>query len=494
MTDSSPANKTFSSPDGTPGQRLAKGVAVTITGVVLLKGLRFLLLPLYTRFLSPEDYGILGVLMPLILFLSMVAGMGQDASINFFLFQEREEADRFRKTLSTVFCNYTVTSILLAFLVVVFSDLLFDFLSPEKAGIYASYRFIIVGLLLCHPAQQIVLVLLQAQEARIKIALINMGMFLLTFGLMLYQLIWKESGAYGQMLATFQANAFLAILFLAVFFTIIGKRFSYSIAAAKRTLAYGIPLVPHAVSLWALNLSDRFLLAKFRGLEETGYYTFAYTCGMAMQFVVTSMQQVWGPVFFDVSKNDPRAKEILGALATKWSLFLFIVAGAGILFAPELVRIIASKRYWVAIPFIIPVILGYLFNGLYTFPGLILQQIKKNAILSLCSITAASANVLSNLYFIPRYGPIAAAWNTAATFALMALLYYIVGLKLHPINIRWKQWVGGLFLTLGAVFLATLPLTATGEILKSLYALVLFYVFIRITGGFRRIFAMVVGS
>jgi len=336
------------------------------------------------------------------------------------------------------------------------------------------------------------MILLQAREARVRIALINLGIFLLTFSLMLYQLVLLKSGAFGQILATLESNALLVIPFLLVIFFVLGKRFSFSFPAAKRTLAYGLPLLPHAVALWALNLSDRFLLAKFCGLKETGYYTFAYTCGMAMQFIVAGMQQVWGPVFFDVRRNDPKAKEILGILATKWSLFLCVVAGVGIVFTPEIVRIIASKSYWAATPYVIPVIIGYLFNGLYTFPGLILQQMKKNALLSLCTIVAASANIISNIIFIPRYGAIAAAWNTAATFGLMALLYYIVGMKLNPINIRWKTWSGGLVLVGGAFLLSRLPLSLPMEAIKALYAVMMVGLLLRNVGGVKRLFSRVV--
>jgi len=321
----------------------------------------------------------------------------------------------------------------------------------------------------------------------VRIALINIGAFILTFCLMLYQLILRGSGAYGQILASFHAELMLFFLFLGALLVVLRGRLAYSVAAARRTLAYGGPLLPHAVSLWALNLSDRFLLSRFSGLEQVGYYTFAYTCGMAMQFIVASMQQVWGPVFFDVRRNDPNAKEILGSLATKWSLLLCGIAALGILFTPEIVRVIASKRYWVATPYIVPVLLGYLFNGLYTFPGLILQQMKKNLLLSLCTITAAAANIVSNLVFIPRFGPLAAAWNTAATFGLMALLYYFFGMKLNPIAIRRRPFAAGLAVVFAAVLLSRLSLTLPVEGGKALFAVLLLLGGYRYLGGFRGI-------
>jgi len=478
-----PSAGTFASPSGTPGERILKGAGITLVGVVLLKGMRFFLVPLYTRYLTPEDYGLLGVIVPLMGLLNMIARMGQGGALTFFMFEERDRPDCFRVTLSTIFLDVMFFSILVAVLFLFLGNRLFLFLLPETSSLFGTFRWLIVAFLLVVPSQQIVMAILNAREARIRIVVINTIMFLVTFGLALYHLVLQNTGAKGQILASVQANLVFFIPFLVVLFAVLGWQFRYSTQAARRTLIYGIPLLPHALSLWVLNLSDRLIVSKYCGLGEVGFYTFAYTCGMAMQFIVTSMQQVWGPVFFDTKKNIADSADILGVLATRWSVLLGGIAALGIVFTPEIIRIIASERYWIAIPYVVPVIVGYFFLGLYTFPGLMLQQARKTGILSLCTSAAAIANIVANFVLVPRYGAIAAAWNTAATFGLMAVLYYVVGMRFNPINIRWRGISVSVALVTGAVFVAACPVSGPLLALKGIGALILVGGFLLYVGG-----------
>jgi len=467
----------FSSPKGSVSQRLLKGTFITFIGFILLKALRFILVPLYTRYLSPEDYGILGVFLPLIELLVMIGTLGLNSSITFFLFEYRNEENKYKNLLSTVFLINLFFSTIIGIIFYFSSPLFYKFFFKNNIENSNSYILLVIFIILLYIPQQIVLSLLQAREKRLEIAIISILNFLILFALLFYQLVIKKSGAFGQILSVFYQNILLFFPFFLYLLFIIGKKFYFSFNLLKEALSYSIPLLPHSLSLWVLNLSDRLILSKYSGLAETGYYTFAYTCGLVMYAFVTGMQAVWGPVFFDVRKNNKDSANILGAQASHWSLLLGIIAGIGIFFTPEFVKIIASKKYWVATPYIIPVILGYFFLGIYTFPGLILQQMRKNAIVSLCTIFAATLNIISNLIFVPKYGAIAASWATAGAFCLLAILYYIFGMRLNPINIIWKEFILAILIPL-----VSMPLSLLSFKLKII--IFLFLAIISIKFGF----------
>ncbi len=439
-------SEVFSSPSGSVSQRLIKGTFITFFGFMFLKAIRFILVPLYTRYLTPEDYGILGIFLPVIELLTMISTLGLGASVIFFLFEYRGDEEKYKKTLSTIFITNLIFSLIIVFAFYLFSPYFYKlfFKVPIEKG--NNFILLVILIVVLYIPQQVILNLLQAREKRLQIAIIHIGSFMLLFLLLLYQLIIKKSGAYGQIFATFQQNILLFFPYLAYLIYIIGKKFVFSFKIFKETISYSLPLLPHSLSLWILNLSDRLILSKYSGLTETGYYTFAYTCGMAMYAFVTGMQAVWGPVFFDVKKNRKDASLILGAQASHWTLFLGLIAGTGIFFTPEIIKIIAGKKYWIAISYIAPVILGYFFLGIYTFPGLILQQMRKNGLVSICTIIAGSLNVISNLIFVPKYGAIACAWVTAGSFFFLAFLYYYFGMKLNPINFIWKEWILGILI------------------------------------------------
>lgn len=449
---------TFSSPSGTVSHRLIKGTFITFLGFVFLKGMRFILVPLYTRYLSPADYGILGIFLPLVEILSMLATLGLNSSIIFFMFEYREKEEEYKKFISTILISNIVFALIISVLFFAISPAFLKIFLKENIHSYKSYIILIIGIILFVIPQQIMLSILQAREKRLEIAILNIAGFLLLFIFLIYQLVVKKSGAYGQILASFYQSIVLFVPYFTYLFYTIGRNFRYSLHYLTEAIKYSLPLLPHSISLWILNLSDRLILSKYAGLEETGYYTFAYTCGLAMYAFVTGMQAVWSPVFFDVKKNQKDANLILGAQASHWTLFLGIIAGTGILFTPEIVKIIASQKYWIATPYIIPVILGYFFNGIYTFPGLILQQMKRTGLVSILTIIAASSNIFFNLIFVPRYGAIAASWSTAGCFFLLSFLYYFFGMKLNPINIIWKEWMLGILIPILALPLSLLTI------------------------------------
>jgi len=127
--------------------------------------------------------------------------------------------------------------------------------------------------------------------------------------------------------------------------------------------------VPHGIASWILQASDRIILQRFVPLAEVGLYNFGYTIGMGMQFLVMGINQAWSPHYFRLMKAESGADaKIVRAV----SVYISLIGGiclAGVLFAGEIVHLLMPPRFYGAVPYIAPVLAGYLFSAYTISPA-----------------------------------------------------------------------------------------------------------------------------
>lgn len=233
-------------------------------------------------------------------------------------------------------------------------------------------------------------------------------------------MVFAKDKAYAR-IVTQAASTGILCIFLAVKTFNKGKKF-YSKEYWKFSFLFAVPLIPHYLSTMILNQSDRIMIAYFCGKSEAGIYSVAYSAGMAMTIFATSISQAYGPWLFQKLKNN-RYEGIAKAtnqimMAGMIGIILLI------LLAPECITILASKEYFDAIWIIPPIAASVFFQLLYQLISNVEFYFLKNKFILIASLIAASSNILLNIVFIPRFGYIAAGYTTLASFMLYAYLHF----------------------------------------------------------------------
>ena len=147
----------------------------------------------------------------------------------------------------------------------------------------------------------------------------------------------------------------------------------------KEIFSYGLPLVPHALSVWGLNLADRVIIGHYGAAyaHDLGLYSFGYTIAQIMLTVNGAFSSIWTPVYMEQARSNPQAPEVLGRAAS-WCALGFALAAAGlILGAPVLIKLIGSTRYGGSERFVTPVVVAYLMQAFYLLPTLAMFHCKK---------------------------------------------------------------------------------------------------------------------
>lgn len=190
-----------------------------------------------------------------------------------------------------------------------------------------------------------------------------------------------------------------------------------------------LPYIPHLFSLTILNSVDRVMITQLCGSEYTALYSVAYSCGAVVTLLLTSMNNAFSPWLGDkLALND----FISIRNVSKYYISGFLVLAFGIMiFAPEFLYIMGGKTYMEAKYVMVPVAMGCICQFIYTMFVNIEQFKKKTTGMAVASVSSAVLNYLLNLWLIPEFGYIAAAYTTLAgyLFLLISHMFLVWRLK-----------------------------------------------------------------
>lgn len=205
------------------------------------------------------------------------------------------------------------------------------------------------------------------------------------------------------------------------------KRGVFSTEMIKFALRFNLPLIPQGLANQVLSRSDILMIQYFQGAAQSGIYSLGYSVAMIVIILTVSINDVYVPWLYKKLAN----KE-WGAIKEKSIYMLevvFTVITGMILTAPEIVRIFAPGEYKEAVYVIAPVAVGIAFTIVDTLFVYIELYFEKTLIVMLGSIFVAVLNIVLNAYFIPRFGFIAAAYTTLASYIGYTIIHFLCVLK-----------------------------------------------------------------
>ena len=206
-----------------------------------------------------------------------------------------------------------------------------------------------------------------------------------------------------------------------------------NISYYKYGASLSFPLVPHLLSLTILSSSDKIMITKYIGVEFTALYSIAAIVSHIVVILIDSMNKAWAPWFLDVlkAKNLEQIKE---ASRVYFFVFVFLLFTM-ILIGPEIILILGGEKYKESINVLLPLLLGGLFQFVYTMYIQIEFFEKKMTVISMATICAAVSNIVLNYLFIPVFGYIAAGYTTLIGYILLFIIHFITVRKMGYKNL-----------------------------------------------------------
>lgn len=307
-----------------PFWRLAKGTLIYGVGGILSRFITFLLLPVFTSYLTPVDFGISSILGFVGMLLTPVFSLGLGAAMGICYF---EVDDRCRKeaTIWTVFTVLGISVSLLAALGCVFAReiSLLAFRTPQY-----HYLVTLSVLSTCLNILGIPFLLYFQFEDRAKTFVI-LAIFstLICIGLNVLMVVVLEKGIQGLIESVLIGQAATFLVFLLPLISLVRYRFSKTLA--YEILKLGVPLIPSFAFLFVIQQGNKYILQWLDGLDNVGIYTVGFNLGLMMNLIVSGFTSAWMPYFMSFINKWEEARILFGRVLTYYA---FSFGGLSLLF------------------------------------------------------------------------------------------------------------------------------------------------------------------
>ncbi|MFV9677497.1 MAG: flippase [Methanosarcinales archaeon] len=442
--------------------RFSKHSIIYGLGVALSQLVGFFLLPLYTRYLTPSDYGVLEIFRITggILGIVFIMGLGSALFMSYFSYNDEEN----RKTVvSTTLIFLTTTSLCFTLALMAaagnFSSLFFH--STQ----YTFYFQIVFLTLFFDTAIVIPLSIFRAREESKKYAIISLTRVLLSIGLNIYFIVVLEKGVLG-ILESGLITAGLIYAFL-IPNIIRNTKLRFSMVDLKEMLCFGLPLVPGGLGTLILTVSDRYFLLFLSTAHELGLYSLGYKFGLVIQgIIVGPFTLAWGPFFWSTAK-EKNAKEVYSAVLTYFVLVAMFVALALSILSKEVLMIMVTPPFYGAYKVIPLIALSYVLYGCYFILAAGFNLTKKTKYVPLIVGIGAIMNIGLNFLLIPRYGMMGASIATLISYSMLPMGSYFVSRMFYPIKYEWGR-VSKIFIAAVLIYVGSLYITNVSLIVSSL--------------------------
>ena len=416
-----------------------KDIAIYFPGKLLPAMAAFVMLPIYARIFSPEEYGILAVIGVFTSAGGIAVGNWLTSCVIRFLPAYRREGS-LENFYSTLFGAFAIS--IIAFFCLIFPAY-FLIRSTVSESVYQLLP--LAGLLIIiNSLYSIFQTILRADRQSKQFVGFELFQVFgaLTIGLCIILLF--KFGVEGILLGSL-TTLLISCIGIGIFLYRQGVRISgncFSVHTLRDFATYGLPGGIATLGTWILSLSDRYIIEFFRGTMEVGQYSMGYNVAdKTVNLIVSSLMLAIGPVLINTWESEFRenTSKLLGQITRITLILVFpMVVGLSVLAMP-IFRVLTTESYFPGARVLPWVALGALFYGLslQAYTGLIVE--KKTVQMARNYLMAGFINVALNIIFIPRLGFIAAAMNTAISYALLLMFNVISANKYLSWLFPWKS-------------------------------------------------------
>lgn len=431
-----------------------------------------LILPVYTRFLDPADYGMVALVMTFVTFFGTIMGLQLSNSISRLYF-DYTGADK-RIYASTILNSTVLINIGILLPIHIFGPRLVAFLYPAVDIPYCS--IFLPGLVLMFFQNLINFgnAMLRVQERGWSVFSGAVLHVLISVTIGVYGIVFRGWGATGLLLAMASSTAAHGLYYLYLL------RQYLSICFDKRmlghALVYSVPIIPHSLGGMLFMMSDKYVASFFVDIEKIGLYEFADKFALVFHFMVISFYHALSPVFMrDALRNKQETAMRYERIITQWMvMFSFVCLGMG-LFLGDVIAILFPVRFHASSVYIPILLIAYLFRGLYGFAADALLFMKKTYLVPVITLAAGGLNVIANIFLLPHWGMIAAAWTTLLSLVVSFLLAVSLSRRVYALNYDWPRLLKVLIILVGMLYLGSRTATGVTWADISIKALLLFF-------------------
>ena len=411
---------------------------------VLTQVIGFLLLPLYTRYLTPEDYGILDLASVIGLFLAPIMKLGLPGAVTRFYFDYEEGEQRMNDFIFTVFSLVISISIIIGLI----AGVIFYFFSSFIVGNLDFYPFIFFSIFIAlfNSNIQVQRKLIQNRlQSRLNLTL-QLSFGFLNIGLTFIFVVLLDMGAFGSILAS---TITACVFFLqSVFYLFPNLRGRINFKLSLQIVKYGLGVVPHHLALNATPILTRSILLSVGSIGALGVYSVAYRFITPLIVGATALNSVFVPAYNKCRKEGGKSlnETVLNFLKLAVTLYILFV-----FLAPRIMLLVLPTEYHNAIDLAPILSLYFIFRIVYLLNASEIFYSKKTKYVSLITLLSLLSSLIFCFLFVEAFGVLALSWSVVINGLVSALVSYTFKAKtvneVDQLSFKYGLWFTLLLLT-----------------------------------------------
>ncbi len=403
-------------------KKLLKNFGILSLGSISVKVFSFLLIPLYTRYLSTNDFGLFELVITTVgLMIPIVTLDIADATLRFAMDDNVNKGEIYRISLKYCFGGTISIACLLAINHFV-----------RLISLLVGIEFFVIALFLLTALSGVLVGYAKALNKVKSVAVSGVLSTLVTVFFNVFFLVIINKGIIGY----FWSYA-LGIAVQVVYLGLIVNGFKEGLGKINdkelehAALRYSLPLIVNNVAWWANSALDRYIVTFFCGISENGIYSLGYKIPTIISMIQSIFHQAWTLSAIQ-EYNSGDANRFFKSTYKAYNFVLLMACSVIILANKTVAKIMYSNEFYEAWRYVPYLCIGFVFLGLANYIGGFFNALKNTKIIAMTTALAAMLNCILNICLIPRFGALGAAFATAISYMSIWLIrLYVVKQKMN---------------------------------------------------------------
>ena len=444
-----------------PLKQLARQTAIYGMSTILARIINFLFVPIYTRLLTPESYGVVTEFMAYIAVLQVILILGLETGCFRFANKEGVSPDK-------VYSNAFVTVFAIS---ATFLALMIGFAEPISSALgYNGYQTCIMyvgGILALDSITAILFARLRQEGKAMKFAIFKTIKIITETAANLVLFLWfpkhiesarwllhfiSETPDFSYVIfAIFLSCLMCGILFIPEYFRL---TFSLDKKLLRQMLAYSLPLMVAALPGIINDFLDRILFRYFdtnpdQWRASLGLYQAAVKLAVIMNIFIQMFRNAAEPFFFKRA-SDKQSPKLYASVQEYFTAFCGVVF-LGVILYIDIISLILGAQFREAVSIVPIMLLSYMILGMLFNVSMWYKLSGKTNMAIWITLSGLVVSAIVIVLFMPAYSYWAAAFGHLASYIVMFAISAVLGAKYYPIPYRWGR-LACIMLLMGAIY------------------------------------------
>ena len=400
---------------------------------VITQAVQFFLLPVYTRYLTTDENGIITMLLIVMALFGPLANLGMTNAV-FRRFNQAKDEQSGRVVLGTGLASVALGSLVWVVLLLPCAAwIAADFVGDANASTMVRLSLLSAAI---NTVAQVPNVTLRARR-RVKVAAsLNLASVLISIATTIVFVVGFQMGALGWVIGMLAADTSLLVLGMAV--TRKSFDFGFDRTIWRSMSSYGLPFVPHRLQSVALAQFSVYMVREMLGLGEAGIYGMATRFALPVGVVVNAVQEAWVPFKFQLHAQEAEPTPFFRSMFTYYFAAISYLWVGVSLWGFDVVRLMTTPPYHPA-SYLLPVLaLLRVSQGIYFMMGTGVELSDRTGAYPLISLAGLATVVLGAFLLVPSCGAVGAAAASVLCWLVMAAIVYVLAQRRMPIDYDWS--------------------------------------------------------